>query len=54
MVIKVRHVFKDGSTDPTQKSVPADIVRRVYEIMLTAEANKARRLAAESNQEVTD
>lgn len=53
MVIKVRHVFKDGSTDPTQKSVPADIVRRVYEIMLTAEANKARRLAADSNQEVT-
>lgn len=40
----VTHVFKDGSTDPTKKTVPAELVRRIYEIRVRAEANaKARK-----------
>lgn len=53
-VITIKHVFRDGTTDPSKKKVPEDIVRRVYEIMLEAEAKKARRLAAESTQGVSE
>ncbi len=46
-MLHVVHVFKDGSTDPTKKVVPAEIVRRIHEIRIEAEANHARRIAAE-------
>ena len=34
----VTHVFKDGTTDPTKKTVPAELVRRIHEIRVRAEA----------------
>lgn len=42
-MIRIHHVFKDGTTDPTKKVVPAEMVRTMYEIMLRAEADCAKR-----------
>jgi hypothetical protein len=46
----VYHIFKDGSTDPSKKTVPAELVRRIHTIRVEAERRQARRLA-ESNRE---
>lgn len=44
-MLHVTHVFKDGSTDPSKKTVPADIVRRIHEIRVHAEAAAKARQA---------
>lgn len=46
----VYHIFKDGSTDPSKKTVPAELVRRIHTIRVEAERRQARRLA-DTNRE---
>lgn len=46
-MLEIIHVFRDGSHDPTKKSVPANIVAQVHMIRLKAE-EAARQRAAQS------